>query len=297
MKTNAATPEMLHFYAQPGPMTGVEKHADRLNALPRDIQGLVHVVQGLLIHVFWAERYGVTLPEARQNEVEIRAAEAMLDHALTLDDRPLTEARPLKKRLVGNCRDFTTLLCALLRHHGMPARARCGFATYFLPDHYEDHWICEVWRPDAGRWVQVDAQLDAFQREALEIDFDPLDLPPGVFWPGGRAWLACRAGEADAETFGIFDMHGMGFIRGNVLRDFLALNKVELLPWDGRGIMALQEEALTEDDLAWLDDVATLTLADYAGFEKIRARFERDPRIAPLKRWAPGDETPLAVDV
>jgi hypothetical protein len=287
MRTNAATPEMLRFYAQPGPMTNASNHAPLLDAVPIDIEAMVSTVQGLLIHIFWAERYGVTLSEARQEEVQIRAVDAMLDRILALDDRPLTESRPLDKRLVGNCRDFSTLLCALLRHHGVPARARCGFATYFLPDHYEDHWICEVWRPDPGRWVQVDAQLDAFQRDELNIDFDPLDLPPGAFWPGGRAWLTCRANEADPDDFGIFDMHGMGFIRGNVVRDFLALNKIEILPWDLRGIMALEDGALTEDDLAWLDDLATLTMADYASFNTIRQRFTHDPRIAPLKHWAP----------
>ncbi len=286
-ETNAATPEILHFYAQPGPMTDAGKHAHLLDAIPIDIRAMVRTVQGLLVHIFWADRYGVRLSDTRKEEVQIRTVDAMLDRILALDDRPLTKPRPLEKRLVGNCRDFTTLLCALLRHHGVPARARCGFATYFRPNHYEDHWICEVWRPDVGRWVRVDAQLDAFQRDALEIEFDPLDLPPGVFWPGGRAWLTCRASEADPDDFGIFDMRGMGFIRGNVVRDFLALNKVEILPWDARGIMALEDDALTKDDLAWLDDLATLTMADYAVFDKIRQRFEQDPRLRTLKHWKP----------
>jgi hypothetical protein len=28
-------------------------------------------------------------------------------------------------------------------------------------------------------------------------------------------------------------MHGIEFVRGDLLRDFLAFNKVEILPWDG----------------------------------------------------------------
>ena len=51
-----------------------------------------------------------------------------------LDPRPLAEARLLERRLVGNCRDFSVLLAALLREQGTPARARCGFGRYFLPD-------------------------------------------------------------------------------------------------------------------------------------------------------------------
>ena len=41
---------------------------------------------------------------------------------------------------MGNCRDFSTMLCTVLRYQNTPARARCGFGAYFLPDHYEDHW-------------------------------------------------------------------------------------------------------------------------------------------------------------
>src|SRR5256886_10114387 len=36
-----------------------------------------------------------------------------------LDPRPLAEARPPERRLVGCCRDFTVLLCAMARHHGI----------------------------------------------------------------------------------------------------------------------------------------------------------------------------------
>ena len=73
--------------------------------------------------------------------------------------------RPLDRRLVGNCRRFSVLLVAMLRHQGVPARARCGFGAYFLPNHFEDHWVVEYWNQEGGRWVFVDAQLDELQRE------------------------------------------------------------------------------------------------------------------------------------
>ena len=101
------------------------------------------MVQGLLIHIFWAERYGVKLSEERQREVQIRSVARKLARIKELADWPLIVPRPPEKKLVGNCRDFSVMLCAILRHQGVPARARCGFGTYFIPDHYEDHWICE----------------------------------------------------------------------------------------------------------------------------------------------------------
>ena len=90
--------------------------------------------------------------------------------------------------------------------------------------------MAEYWNPAQTRWVLVDAQLDRFQCDAMYIPFDPLDVPRDQFIVGGRAWQMCRRGEADPEHFGIFDMHGLGFVRGDFVRDVAALNKVELLP-------------------------------------------------------------------
>jgi hypothetical protein len=202
-------PDLLDYYASPGLTTDPKEYVSLFEGLPIAIPELVRLVQGLLIHIFWAERYGVTLSEERKQEVNIRSVSQKLKRIQALDEAPLTAERPLEKKLVGNCRDFSTLLCAMLRHQGVPARARCGFATYFLPDHYEDHWVCEYWKVDEQRWLMVDAQLDPLQREALEIEFDPLDMPPGQFVTGGRAWQMCRAGEADPDRFGIFDWHGI----------------------------------------------------------------------------------------
>ena len=273
----------LGFYAAPGPMTDPLDLAGLLEGLPGTVPELVPVVQGLLVHIYWAERYGLVLPDERKAEVQIRDVAAKLARICQLDDRPLGEPRPLERRLVGNCRDFTVLLCALLRHRGIPARARCGFGTYFLPGRYEDHWVTEYWAADTGRWVMVDAQLDAVQREALNIPFDPLDMPPGQFVSGGQAWQMCRSGQADPDLFGIFDMHGLWFVRGNLLRDFLALNRIEILPWDG-GWGFLAEE---EPDGEMMDRVAALILDVDRGFAKLRATYETDGRFHPPAEYFP----------
>ncbi len=127
----------------------------------------------MLVHIFWAERYGLSLPEERKQEVALRSVAEKLERLLELDSRPLDKARPLEMRLVGNCRDFSVLLASILRHHGTPARARCGFGAYFMPDHYEDHWVCEYWNGAKERWTLVDAQLDAFQCDALKRSLRP----------------------------------------------------------------------------------------------------------------------------
>jgi hypothetical protein len=275
--------EPLGYYREPGPMTDPGDLAGLLDRLPGTVGELVSVVQGLLVHIYWAERQGLVLSDEREGEVQIRDATAKLARICQLDDRPITEPRPLDRKLVGNCRDFAVLLCTFLRHHSVPARARCGFGTYFLPGHYEDHWVVEYWDPGNSRWVMVDAQLDAFQQEALDIQFDPLDMPPGRFVSGGQAWQMCRAGEADPELFGILDMHGLWFVRGNLLRDLMALNKVEILPWDGGWGFFAEEDP----DRDQMDQVASLTLAGDQAFADLRATYEADNRFHPPAHYFP----------
>jgi hypothetical protein len=124
----------------------------------------------------------------------------------------------------------------------------------------------------------VDAQLDKLQQGVLKVDFDVLDVPRNQFLVGGKAWQMCRSGEQNPAKFGIFDMKGLGFVRGNLVRDVASLNKMELLPWDCWGVF-LSEQMDDPNDLAMLDKVAALTANDVPNFETVRTRYESDPRL------------------
>ncbi|NLG51183.1 MAG: transglutaminase domain-containing protein, partial [Chloroflexi bacterium] len=103
------THDPLAYYATPGPTTDAGQYAHLFRDLPQDIPSLVRVVQGVLLHIFWAERYGVTLSDERKLEVNLRTVEAQLARMTQLNAQPLTIARPPEQRLVGNCRDFSVL--------------------------------------------------------------------------------------------------------------------------------------------------------------------------------------------
>ena len=284
--------DLLDFYAQPGMMTDAGRYSDMLVGLPTKIGALCQVVQQNLIHVFWAERYGRTLSDEEKATLNIRPVSHKLALMCQADEQPLTVARPLERRQVGNCRDFSLLLTAILRHQGCPARARCGFGAYFIPNHFEDHWVCEYWNAEQGRWILVDAQLDDLQQKALGIAFDPLDVPRDQFIIAGQAWQMCREGRVKPEQFGIFDMNGWWFIFGDVVRDFLSLNKVEILPWDYEvGFFNHRlEDAYPEDpaEIAMYDRIAALTVAGDAAFEEVRKDYNEDPRWRVPKGWIEG---------
>ena len=277
--------DMLDYYRQPGMMTSITEHADMLGDLPAGVSGLCKVVQGTMLHIFWAEAYGVELTEDRKKEVSLRRAEDMLARIAELDERPITEVRKPEARVVGNCRDYAVLLCALLRSEGISARARCGFATYFTPGKYVDHWICEYWDEKDERWVQVDAQLDSIQVQYLKIDFDPHDLPEGKFVNGGQAWRLCRNGEADPDLFGIFDMKGLWFVQGDLVRDFMALNKLEVLPWDCNELMGGPEVETIPEDYKLLDQISDLIFSGDEAFGEIRLLYESDERVRMSADW------------
>ena len=128
----------------------------------------------------------------------------------------------MSDRVVGTYRHFAVLSCAFLRHRGIPARARCGFASYFVADSFLDHWILEYRRPIDERWVRVDPEI-------LGFDFmrTPEDRVGGAFLCGGEAWPLCRRGEADPSRFGVLGVPyawGIAEVRGNAVRDLAALN-------------------------------------------------------------------------
>lgn len=285
------TREERTWYSEPGPLTDISAHAEWLRGMPGDVSSLCRVVQGILLHGNLGLLYGLDFSQQRREaETNLRSASERLDLLLTRDDRPLAEPRPLERRQLGTCRDFTLLLCALLRWQGRMARARCGFAGYFVPRRYEDHWVCEVWDDDAGRWRLVDAQIDDVQRRLFGPK-NPLDVSREEFITGGEAWAGVRSGSLDPEQFGLTTIaeSGLWFICGDFVRDVAALNKVELLPWDQWGVMhrpSLGKEPfslradevisrLPPTDLAELDRVASIA-SGWIDFSAVRSAYEDD---------------------
>jgi hypothetical protein len=271
--------EEHRYFVEQGPMSDPGGQAQLMQNIPAEVEKLVRIVQGTTLHIFWAERCGFQVTAQRREELQLRSMENRLRRLVELDASPITEARPVEKKLIGNCRDFSLMLAMLLRASGIPARARCGFGAYFMPDHFEDHWVGEYWNEAQRRWILVDAQLDDMQCEVLRLPFDPLDVPRDQFIPGGLAWQMCRSGQADPDKFGIADMHGLWFVRGDFIRDVAALNKMELLPWDCWGLIQGTDESLSREDYRFMDELAELTPGDVPEFDKVRDLYEGDARL------------------
>jgi hypothetical protein len=248
------------MYAEPALMTSVGRHTPLLTGLPASVPELAAVGHGLLIHEHITGPYGVELTDAERQNVHVRRLEHILEHVLSISDAPLTEARPPQRRAAANCRHFTVFLVAALRAHGVPARARCGFGMYFREGYGEDHWVAEYHNAAENRWVLVDGQLDAVQREMFHIGFDVTDVPRDGFLVAADAWRRCRAGEFDPARFGLsfLEEGGWWWIAGNMMRDAAALENVEVLPWDTWGVMPGPDDPV---DMDLFDALAAATIS------------------------------------
>ena len=82
---------ILSYYRQPGPMTDPRKQAYLLDDLPADLGALCKTLQGVMLHIFWAESYGVELSDERKAEVQLRCYSTYLP--TTLAKSSTTEKR------------------------------------------------------------------------------------------------------------------------------------------------------------------------------------------------------------
>lgn len=241
-------------YSVPGPLTAVTGAvAEAVSSLDDDPVALCRAAQGLVISPELASAAGIA--DERQSERNIRPAGELLDLVLQRSDARLDQPRSPEHRVVGTCRHVSVVAVALLRAHGIHARSRCGFASYFSPGRHVDHWVVEHLRGD--RWVRIDPEILGF---GLVPDAE--DLAPSEFLTGGEAWTVCQAG-GDPATFGVHGVDhawGIGEVRGNAIRDLAALNKVEMLPWDEWSRMEASYNGDTGDDFdALISEIAATT--------------------------------------
>lgn len=268
----------LDYYATPGRFTDVTG----CGFSSREVAEVVAVVQGLLVYDVVAQPfYGVDLSNVQADAIHERDSARLLALARTVDDRPITEARPPAGRVGARCHAFSRLTVALLRAAGVPARARCGFGAYFRPGWLEDHWVAEYWSADEDRWHMVDAQLDATWQTMIRFTGDALAIRADEFVTAGHAWRAWRRGDLDAATCGLSSIgeHGAHWIAGNLRLDLASLNKVEMLPWDVWGAGWAPGEEPTDDQLALFDSVAALTVDPDERFDELLLRYETDDAL------------------
>lgn len=283
----------LDFYSTQSVFSDPKEYAYLFENLPDSVAELCEIIQGVIAHRDVTQKLcNFKVPKHRQLEPDTRYISKILKTIISLQDDRLAIARELEKRFIGICRDFSLLLCSILRYKKIPARVRCGFAVYFKYDGwYVDHWLCEHWNAKEKRWVLVDAEIDDRVRKEYVVDpsLDPLDVNHDQFILSGKAWQMCRSGGANPKKFGVpdIDIAGLWFVRGSLLRDLVALNKVELLPWDYTKFGDKRFDKVSElavDEVNLLDELAETITNVYVNWEQVRKLYENNLQLQVHKR-------------
>jgi hypothetical protein len=274
----------LERYVSQSAVTDPGKLTQLLDGLPAAIDELRAVAHGLVIHYRVDRPLEAGVPAERLGEIDTRYGERMLARLLELQAESLRNARPAHKRLVGCCRDFTVLMLMAARAKEIPARGRVGFARYFVAGLGLDHEVAEVWDQRERRWRLVDAELDEDHLDPTDASrIDPLDVPRDRFLVAGRAWQACRAGEAEPHTFMVdpsLDLESTRdwpYLQHNLIHDLAALNKAEMLLWDAWGLA--DERSTEQHDLDLLDHIARVTASPNPAPAELRELYNSDPRL------------------
>jgi hypothetical protein len=272
----------LDAYTRQSRFSDPGKFTPLIAALPTDVGEMTAVIRNVITHY---RAGGVEFTGDHLDEINGRWVDRILAADQARRAQPLAVPRAPADRVAGCCRDFTLLAVAALRHRGIPARSRIGFASYFLPDFHCDHVIVDYW--DGDRWVFLDAELDPTR----EWPFNPADMPrlvgaapvgAPVFATAAQVWTAYRRGDIDDMRYGVdpsLPFRGAAFIRDYVIGELAHLQRDEMLLWDGWGAMSLD----LGDDLTLIDEVAALLLAaddgDASASVELAKRYAEDARL------------------
>jgi hypothetical protein len=266
-------------------VTDPGRAAAAIDDLPADIRALREASSQLVFHYRAGGDFAEQgVPAERTVEINTRYADAMFALLLERGEPAFDRTRQAPDRVVGCCRDATVLFLSLARHKGIPARARVGFAAYFHPGWLIDHVIAEVWDEAEGRWRLVDPEMSS--EWTPEVDgrvVDWMDLTDDQFVTGPRAWQAARAGKSDparhvvAPDLDVPVLRGWPYIAHNAIHDLAALNKTEMLLWEGWGMQLSHGPGpVPEPDAAALDEICARTADPEVSPDAVAALAGRD---------------------
>lgn len=281
----STSPAAVVDHAAHTPYSDPGAHAALLEALPTDPPELSAIARNVIVHY---RSDGLDLPSETSGDIDLRWIEPMLATDQERHGAPLAEPREVTERLQGCCRDHALLCVAALRTHGVAARSRVGYAGYFHPGWHADHVVVEAWLGE--RWRRFDPEIgEGFAALPEPMDMPTAELGSTGFVTAAQVWVGYRAGAVDADTYGVdasnLVLRGARFVFDEVIYEVAHRFGDELLLWDGWGRIGIPGTPVTEEEAAWMDEVAALLLAADAGDlpaeTQLLQRYRADPGLHP----------------
>lgn len=275
-----ADASLLDFYRQYSSFTNPGEYEYLYEKLPDSLSELCRLIRSQFIHPY-AElpKYRELIPKERWNEsVKYPTVKSILEGLLSYDSSGLITNRKPADRLLIGCRHNSILLVSILKYRGIPARVRCGHATYLIPDFHTSHTICEVWNENDKRWMLVDPSTNMidFSREKFDFSND--------------AWLEMQKEEIDPNLYGIPGRYtGLVSIVGKVCTDLASILGTEYTIYQYAPILeyAFQNNnQLTSKHIETLNRISELMKSiDADNISKLQDIYNNTPQIQITKSF------------
>lgn len=291
----------LDHFLQFGTFTFPGNYQDYLkNELPDDVKSIGELVRSNFIHRTTLaagntgtnsdKKYGdmTKIPWWAQPEDDyLVTAGAMLTELFRKNSRGFTKNKKEKDKLILTCRFVSIMMASILKAKGISCRVRSGFAPYFeshTKDNYSwDHWINQYWDRNEKRWITID--VDGSWHK---LEFDPYDMPDGVFDFSAKAWLDSRKDKVDPNHFhnaGGFE--GLYPIAWELFYDFHCIMNREIIYLHGSDQASPQayyaKKPISIKYIKALDNLAELMLDPDKNFNKLKKVWETKKEFRVLK--------------
>jgi hypothetical protein len=273
---------LLDFYRQYSSFTDPGEYEYVYENLPESLSELCRLIKTQTIHPN-AElpNYRNLIPEERWDEIyRYPTVKSILEGLLSYDSRGLVSDRKVKDRLVLGCRENAIILASILKYRGVPARVRCGHATYLIQGFHASHTLCEVWNENDKRWMLVDPSVNRIDFNKEEFDFS------------NELWLKMQTGEIDPNVYGFPGQYtGLISILGKVPNDLASILGAEYPHYQYSPILdyaSNNDNQLTAEQIELLNEISELMKSiDAENFSKLQDIYNNNPQIQVTLSFVP----------
>lgn len=276
-----AVPEyVLNRYREFSAYTDPGEYAHLYDGLPESHRALCDIVEAQLVHPVEIRSNEIEVPEGREYEdtVYVNVAE-MLGALVKHNPDGFIRNRRFEDKLYVACVHHAMLYASIMKHRGVPARLRAGFAPYIgeslgIDGLHTGHAVTEVWDESKKQWILIDPDL-----KMVDFERKRFESPANV-------WLAYRSGRVEIdETYRSYRGHGYFALMHMLCLDLRFILNNEISYWHDPPLAIdaeLDIEKIEPDKLEVLDRLAELMrepdinleeLADlYAEYEYLRPK-------------------------
>jgi formylglycine-generating enzyme required for sulfatase activity len=263
----------LDFYRQYSSFTDPGEYEYLYENLPDSLPELCSLIRSQFIHPY-AElpQYSELIPRERRDEsLKYPTVKSILEGLLSYDSSGIVNDRKPEDRLILICRHNAILLASILKYRGIPARVRCGHATYIIPNFHTSHAICEVWNENDKRWMLVDPSMDMIDFSREKFDFS------------NESWLKMQKKEIDPNLYGI-PGRGTGLVSIVAIfcTDLASILGTEYTSYQYATILdyAFKNNKLTAEHIEILNNISELMKTlDADNLSKLQDIYNNTPEI------------------